>query len=275
VPNFGARLSEAFSLHGHLCVGIDPSSKQLQGWSLPDSAAGAKEFSLAILEASVGQVGIIKPQVAFFEQFGPRGLEALAEIMTRAKQAGLLVIADAKRGDIGSSMGGYTRAWLSEEASFHADALTLSPYLGTESLRPAIEVALENQKGVFLLSATSNPEAALLQSATSQGISIASQVASFAKSFNQGDLGSVGCVVGATVSLTNLGLSESSFSNTPVLMPGFGAQGVALGEAGKIFGAMSNSLICNVSRSVAGDARVGLDSRIASAKAELAIGLAI
>jgi len=275
VSSFGSRLADSFSRFGQLCVGIDPSSEQLKSWSLPDSAIGAKDFSLAVLEASAGQVGIIKPQVAFFEQFGPAGFQVLAEIMSEAKQAGFLVIADAKRGDIGSSMDGYTRGWLSNEGAFQADALTLSPYLGVESLRPTIEVALQNQKGVFLLSATSNPEAAWNQAATVDGQTVANRVAAFAASFNTAGPGSVGCVVGATVALSKLGLSEASFTHTPILMPGFGAQGVALEGVGKLFGELRKNLICNVSRSVAGDSRAGLSSRIESSKSELAKGLSL
>lgn len=273
MSSFGSRLSDAFAAKGQLCIGIDPSQQQLSNWSLPDSAFGAREFALEMLDACVNRVGIVKPQVSFFEQFGPAGLTVLTEILLRARQAGLLVIADAKRGDIGSSMTGYTRAWLSEEASFEADALTLSPFLGVESLRPAVETALQNNKGVFLLSATSNPEALAIQSAIRSDVSIASQVAAFASSFNNSALGSVGCVVGATVSFTELGLSESSFANTPVLMPGFGAQGVALEAVGRLFGPLGDNLICSVSRSVAGESREGLVDRISQSSTELREGM--
>jgi orotidine-5'-phosphate decarboxylase len=275
VPSFGERLAEAFAKHGQLCVGIDPSSEQLDSWSLPDSARGAKQFSLALLEACAGSVGIVKPQVAFFEQYGPAGLSVLAEILEVATRSGFLVIADAKRGDIGSSMVGYTRAWLSEGASFQADALTLSPFLGVETTRQTIESALSNQKGVFLLAATSNSEASSVQAAVHLGESVANHVAAYAASFNGPTLGSVGCVVGATVALEDVGLSANVFADTPLLVPGFGAQGVSLGSASKLFGELSNNLICNVSRSVAGSSRNGLASRITEAKKELAIGLGI
>jgi len=275
VSSFGSRLSYAFSEFGQLCVGIDPSAEQLSSWSLPDSAAGAREFAFAMLDACAGKIGILKPQIAFFEQYGPAGLSVLAEVLREAKQAGFLVIADAKRGDIGSSMDGYAKAWLSNEAAFECDALTLSPYLGVESLRSTVEVALLNQKGVFLLSATSNPEAHEVQSAISKGNSIAGQVASFAGAFNEPPIGSVGCVVGATVSLQKLGLSSQALANTPILMPGFGVQGVELSAAGKVFGELVPNLICSVSRSVAGTSRSGLVKRIESAKSELADGMCL
>jgi orotidine-5'-phosphate decarboxylase len=273
VSNFGARLEQAFLSYGQLCVGIDPSSEQLSSWGLPDSAEGAREFAFEILEACANEVGIIKPQVAFFEQFGQEGLAVLSEVLHSANSSGLLVIADAKRGDIGSSMAGYTRAWLSKDAAFQADALTLSPFLGLESLRPTIDTALANQKGVFLLAATSNPESAIIQRASTPQGSIASAVASFASSFSSAGLGSVGLVVGATVSLKDYDLASGSFQNTPILMPGFGAQGVALGSTRKLFGDLTSNLICSVSRSVAGDSRVGLRERIFSAKQELNQGV--
>jgi orotidine-5'-phosphate decarboxylase len=273
VSSFGARLEQAFLSYGQLCVGIDPSSEQLSSWGLPDSAEGAREFAFEILEACANEVGIIKPQVAFFEQFGQEGLAVLSEVLHSANSSGLLVIADAKRGDIGSSMAGYTRAWLSKDAAFQADALTLSPFLGLESLRPTIDTALANQKGVFLLAATSNPESAIIQRASTPQGSIASAVASFASSFSSAGLGSVGLVVGATVSLKDYDLASGSFQNTPILMPGFGAQGVALGSTRKLFGDLTSNLICSVSRSVAGDSRVGLRERIFSAKQELNQGV--
>lgn len=273
MSSFGLRLSEAFSKNGQLCVGIDPSSEQLLSWGLPDSAKGAKEFALQIIEACVNQVGIVKPQVAFFEQFGAAGLLVLSEILERASGAGLLVIADAKRGDIGSSMAGYTRAWLTSEAPFQADALTVSPFLGLESLRPAVETAIDSGKGVFLLSATSNPEAAIIQQAATAGGSIASEVASFAASFNAAGLGSVGVVVGATLTLSDFDLSADSFPSTPILMPGFGAQGVNLAETRTLFGNLTENLICSVSRSVAGQSSSGLMERVASAKQQLSQGV--
>jgi orotidine-5'-phosphate decarboxylase len=170
-------------------------------------------------------------------------------------------------------MAGYTRAWLTSEAAFQADALTLSPFLGLESLRPAVETAIDSGKGVFLLAATSNPEAAIIQQASTAGGSIAAEVASFAASFNAPELGSVGVVVGATLKLSDFGLSADSFPSTPILMPGFGAQGVNLSQTRMLFGNLTESLICSVSRSVAGQSSSGLAGRIASAREELSMGV--
>ena len=274
MSSFGQRLSAAFHSYGQLCVGIDPSQEQLKSWGLAHSVNGAKEFSSAVLDAVEGLVGIVKPQVAFFEQYGSAGIQLLASVLEDASSRGLLVIADAKRGDIGSTMDGYTRAWLGQEASFSCDALTLSPYLGPESLSETIEVALSNDRGVFVLAATSNPEAKSVQAAIGRsGISVASEVVAFAGKHNAAPLGSVGVVIGATVELDGLGIDSSQLIQTPILMPGFGAQGSKLSMV-RQFGSISNNLICNVSRQVAGSSRFEIRERVLQAKRELELGLA-
>jgi orotidine-5'-phosphate decarboxylase len=272
--SFGDRLLEVFSSHGQLCVGLDPSAEQLHSWGLPVSASGAEQFCFQILEACEGVVGILKPQVAFFEQFGPEGFVALQKVLTRSSESKFLVIADAKRGDIGSTMAGYSRAWLASDAPFLADALTLSPYLGPESLGETIRFAMQNGKGVFVLAATSNPEAFCLQSAIeAQGQSVSGDVAAFASAFNEKRLGSAGVVIGAQIDRSSLGISDDQLLNTPILSPGFGAQGAKLSKARAIFGQLSESVIFNVSRSIAGDSAFDLSERVLSAKAELETGL--
>lgn len=273
MSSFGSRLEAVFSREGHLCVGIDPSPEQLNAWSLPDTAEGAKRFGYAMLEATEGLVGVVKPQVAFFEQYGPAGLSVLIEIFNEASSRGLVTIADAKRGDIGSTMVGYSRAWLSNEAVFVCDALTLSPYLGPSSLEQTVSTALENDRGVFVLAATSNPEALSLQASRSDKQSVAQSVVAFASSRCKGSLGSVGVVLGATVSLREFSIDFAHSSNVPLLVPGFGHQGASLGNAKSLLGSVANNAICSVSRSVAGQGPEGLTERISAARAELVKGL--
>ena len=148
--SFGLRLLGAFQQRGQLCIGLDPSHEQLQKWELPTSEAGAEQFCLELMDAAEGLVGILKPQIAFFEQFGSSGFAVLEKVLAKAKDAGFLVIADAKGGDIGSSMSGYAASWLSSTAPFVADALTVSPYLGVQSLEETVSVAKDNNKGVFI-----------------------------------------------------------------------------------------------------------------------------
>ncbi len=275
MSSFGSRLKLAIENYGHLCVGIDPSAEQLSSWNLPISALGAERLAMEILDACVGKVGIVKPQVSFFEQFGPAGFDVLSQVLSKAREMGFLVIADAKRGDIGSTMNGYARAWLVSEAPFFCDALTLSPYLGPESLSETIELAIENERGVFLLAATSNPESLGVQNAQFQGESVASSVASYAESLNKSSLGSIGVVIGASVDLATAGISEELLVNTPVLVPGFGVQGTKLSSAGSILRSARSNMICSVSRSVAGTTKSGLHERLELALRELSEGMAI
>jgi orotidine-5'-phosphate decarboxylase len=272
--SFGDRLLKTFATSGQLCVGIDPSVEQLKQWGLAETAAGAEQFCIQIIDNCVGEIGLLKPQVSFFEQFGSEGFAALERVLIRATEAGLIVIADAKRGDIGSTMDGYARAWLSTEGPFVADAVTVSPYLGAESLDPTIAFASSNSKGVFILAATSNPEAKVLQSSISDNQrSVASNVSSYAAGFNKESIGSVGLVIGAQANLIDMAIDPKKLIHTPILAPGFGAQGAKLSNARSIFGDPAEVTIFSVSRSVAGESPVGLRERVQSAKAELEIGL--
>jgi orotidine-5'-phosphate decarboxylase len=272
--SFGERLVKTFATSGQLCVGMDPSVEQLKQWGLAETAAGVEQFCIQIIDNCVGEIGLLKSQVSFFEQFGSEGFAALERVLVRASEAGLIVIADAKRGDIGSTMDGYARAWLSTEGPFVADAVTVSPFLGAESLDPTITFASSNSKGVFILAATSNPEAKVLQSSISENQrSVASNVSSYATGFNKESLGSVGLVIGAQANLVDMDIDPKKLIHTPILAPGFGAQGAKLSNARSIFGDLAGVTIFSVSRSVAGESPVGLRERVQSAKAELEIGL--
>lgn len=272
--SFGQRLKNVFESHGQLCVGLDPSAEQLSKWGLAHSAAAAEQFCYEVIEGCQDLVGIVKPQVAFFEQFGSLGFAALERVLLRANQLGLIVIADAKRGDIGSTMDGYARAWLSSDGPFLADAVTCSPFLGPESLVETISFALRNRKGLFLLAATSNSEATALQSAIgSNRDSVAGSITSFASGFNAQPLGSVGVVIGAKTNLSKMGIDASELAHTPILAPGFGAQGASVSNARALFGDLSDVVLFSVSRSIAGDSAKGLRDRVKLAKEELQIGL--
>jgi orotidine-5'-phosphate decarboxylase len=273
VSSFGQRLLNTFEQKGQLCIGVDPSIDQLRSWGLPISAEGAMSFSFSMLDAAQDDVGIVKFQVGFFEQFGPEGFSRLSELLADAKSRNLIVIADAKRGDIGSTMSGYATAWLSREAAFACDALTVSPFLGSDSLAETANVALENDRGLFVLAATSNPEAQTLQSAMRDGRTVARSVLEFAEQYSGASLGSIGVVVGATVNDVDLGLDFSGSLKIPVLVPGFGTQGASLMEARSLLSGYANTAICNVSRLVAGASLDGLSSRVSKAKADLEVGL--
>ncbi|MFY9679057.1 orotidine-5'-phosphate decarboxylase, partial [Glutamicibacter protophormiae] len=161
--SFGTRLRQSMDARGPLCVGIDPHPALLEAWGLANSAEGVREFSLRVVEAMAGVAAIVKPQVALYERFGSAGFAALEETLQAAKAADLLTLSDAKRGDIGSTMAAYATAWLDDASPLASDAVTLSPYLGYESLRPAIDLAAATGRGVFVLGLTSNPEGASVQ----------------------------------------------------------------------------------------------------------------
>jgi orotidine-5'-phosphate decarboxylase len=284
LPNtFGSKLETAFSNYGQLCVGIDPHEQLLLDWGLPVSAHGVREFGLKVLEASIGRVGIIKPQVSFFERFGSKGFAALEEIAQEAAKTDLVVIMDAKRGDIGTTMSAYYEAWLGKHSELPCSALTVSPYLGFDSLSEVMASAAERGKGLFVLSATSNPEGASLQKATNAGKTVAAEIFGRLGEVNQitsgpnDRLGSFGAVVGATLNLLGFGLGAIQTATpqvkTPILAPGFGAQGAELGDIARLFGEGADSVIASVSRSVLQAGPAGLKLAIDSAKRELQDGL--
>lgn len=245
--SFGERLRERAAERGRLCVGIDPHAGLLQDWGLPNDIAGLREFSRRCVEAFADTACVVKPQVAFYERFGSAGYAVLEETLDALRDAGALVIADAKRGDIGSTMEGYASAWLDPDSPLHADAVTVAPYLGLGALKPAIAAAEQNGAGVFVLAATSNPEAVELQSFQQAGVSLAQHVVNYCRDFNQRRNAAVlGIVVGATVSSP---LDLGGF-NGPILMPGVGAQGGTVADIARITADATDWSFPNVSRSV-------------------------
>lgn len=257
--SFSKKLEAAFASKGQLCVGIDPHEELLSDNGFDVSAEGVLSFGLTMLDQLEGSVSMIKPQVSFFERFGSAGFVSLEKLLQEANQRGFLVIADAKRGDIGSTMDAYGRAWLAKAAPFICDALTVNPYLGVGALAPALAFASERGKGLFALSATSNPEGLRLQSSTGEGVTVARQVAeevsvlNSATASSKGVFGNLGLVIGATADLPSLGLADLNTGRaelrTPILAPGFGYQGAQLSNASSIFKELSGDVIYTVSRS--------------------------
>ncbi len=266
--SFAERLLDIRSTVGPLCVGIDPSEEVLTDWGIPDTPEGARDFGFAIISACEGRVGIVKPQVAFFERFGSTGYFALEEVLAAAREANLLIITDAKRGDIGSTMLGYAQAWFGDDSPLRSDALTVSPYLGPTSLSETIEVARDVQGGVFILAATSNVEAEEIQKARTGNQSVAARVVRAAIELSAGD---VGVVIGATQDLDKFGVSSIRDQKTPIpiLAPGFGYQGAKLTDIVQLFGASSEYVIPAVSRGVYQAGPSGIIRIIEDMRAEL------
>ena len=253
---FGTKLAQAMSSKGPLCVGIDPHRALVEAWGLTYDLAGLERFALTCVEAFAGRVAVVKPQSAFFEVFGSRGLAVLERVLTELREGGTLTILDAKRGDIGTTMAAYAEAFLGRDAVAPADAVTVSPFLGYESLRPAIDLADETGRGVFVLALTSNPEGATVQHAVRDGRSVAASIVEGATVDNalareRGGLGSVGLVIGATVgtAVTDLGLDLVTAA-TPVLAPGFGAQGGTALQLQRTFGSARPQVLASSSREI-------------------------
>ncbi|WP_462417671.1 orotidine-5'-phosphate decarboxylase [Kytococcus sp. Marseille-QA3725] len=243
---FARRLADAVARHGQLCVGIDLHPGLLESVGLTVDPEGLRAFSRRCVEAFGGRVAVVKPQVSFFEAFGSRGLAVLEETIAALREAGTLVLLDAKRGDIGSTNDGYARAWFGEGAPLRCDAVTLSPYLGEDSLRGVVEAARADGAGAFVLCRTSNPEAGPLQQAVRQdGMSVAEGVARWAEEFE----GDVGLVVGITVRDAGRNLPLEG-GRAPILAPGFGAQGGSAGDLQDVFGAAADRVLASVSRDV-------------------------
>ncbi|WP_369044601.1 orotidine-5'-phosphate decarboxylase [Sinomonas sp. P10A9] len=253
---FGERLAAAVGQRGPLCVGVDPHPSLLASWGLTDDAEGLRRFSATVLTAVADVAAALKPQVALYERHGSAGIAVLEELLAAAREANLLTIADAKRGDIGSTMAAYAQAWLGEESPLAADAVTLSPYLGFESLRPALDLAAETGRGVFVLALTSNPEGASVQHVGGDA-SVARRIVDAAAAENrryagaERGHGSVGLVVGATVgdAVQRLGLDLAAVGG-PLLAPGLGAQGATPAALRETFGAAYGQVLGTSSRDI-------------------------
>lgn len=245
--SWGQRLRSAIADRGRLCVGIDPHPALLDAWDLPRSAEGLETFAEICVEAFTGEVALVKPQVAFFEAYGSAGFAVLERTISVLRDAGTLVVADAKRGDIGSTMDAYAQAWLGE-SPLASDSVTLSPYLGFGALDVAVDLARENSRGIFVLARTSNPEGGGLQQSSSGGVSVAQSIVDAAAAANADGHDTVGLVVGAT---RDHGLDLTDFRG-PILAPGLGAQGATAADLAEIFAGSTELLLPNTSRGVLG-----------------------
>ena len=255
--SFGDRLDAVLADRGQLCLGIDPHAFLLRDWELADTPEGVREVSLRAIEAATGVVGIVKPQVAFFERHGSAGYVVLEEVLAAARAAGLIVIADAKRGDVGSTVAAYGASWLTPGSALEADAMTVSAYQGVGSLAEVVSLATTHGKGLFILAATSNPESVETQTALRDrgefaGWTVAASIVSEVNQLNSTAtrLGSVGVVIGATVDAVDYGITADRLLATPILAPGFGEQGATLSDLPGLYGEVAPNVIANVGRGV-------------------------
>jgi orotidine-5'-phosphate decarboxylase len=248
--SFGQRLDAALTGRGSLCVGIDPHPELLSAWGLGDDVDGLARFADVCVEALAPLAAVLKPQSGFFEAYGSAGIAVLERTVAGCRAAGALVLLDAKRGDIGTTMAAYARAYLDPASPLACDAVTLSPYLGVGSLQPAFDAAERHDAGAFVLALTSNPEGAQVQQARdADGRSVAQIVVDELGQRNAGaaPVGSLGVVVGATIGRTDVDLTKL---NGPFLVPGVGAQGGTPADVRRIFGDALPAVLPSVSREV-------------------------
>jgi orotidine-5'-phosphate decarboxylase len=256
---FGARLRAALDARGPLCAGIDPHASLLQAWDLPDSVEGLERFALTAADALGPTVAAVKPQSAFFERFGSRGVAVLERVIRTCREAGAVVVLDVKRGDIGSTAQGYADAYLDPSSPIAVDAITASPFLGFGSLAPMLQTARRFDAGVFVLALTSNPEGPEVQHArTASGRTVGESVLDALRAANQdavnqdvgdGPLGPFGAVVGATIAGSDrLDLDIGG----PLLVPGIGAQGGTPADVRRIFAGVLDTVLPSSSREILG-----------------------
>ncbi len=247
--SFGSRAHAAASAYGPLCVGIDPHAAVLEAWGVGDSFAGLEQFSDICIEAFAGQVAFVKPQSAFFERFGARGVAVLENVLQQFRHTGTLTVLDVKRGDIGSTAAAYAEAYLDEDSPMAADAVTVSPFLGFGSLDPFFAAAQRNDAGVFVLARTSNPEGHQYQGAAMpDGVTVAGSILADLAELNGAvePMGSFGAVVGATLAQVD----EDLAINGPLLVPGFGSQGGTVADLRRLFGHVWQQVIPSSSRGI-------------------------
>jgi orotidine-5'-phosphate decarboxylase len=246
--SFGARLHAAMARHGPLCAGIDPHGPLLRAWGYDDDLAGLERFAMTAVDALAPYVAAVKPQSAFFERFGSRGVAVLERAVVAARAAGTQVILDVKRGDIGSTSQAYADAYLDQSSPLAVDAITASPYLGFGSLQPMYDTARQHGAGVIVLALTSNPEGPQVQQARTPNGTVAGGVLAGLAELNRGatPLGSFGAVVGATIGST----AEDLAINGPLLVPGFGAQGGTAQDIRRLFGSVLGAVVPSSSREI-------------------------
>jgi orotidine-5'-phosphate decarboxylase len=243
--SFATRFAAARSALGPLVWGLDPAADLLQAWGLGDTADGLDRFADIILEAAPGVVGLVKPQSAFFERHGWRGIRTLQRLIEGARSAGLLVILDVKRGDVGSTNDAYADAYLGKDAPLAVDALTVHPYLGLGAMGAFVSRAQESGSCVLVVTRSSNPEGRPVQAPVEWHL--LRDIGRLNAELSPGELGPVGAVVAPTHVDPELDLSSAQCL---FLAPGVGAQGATPADVARAFAACQDRVMPAASRSL-------------------------
>ena len=252
VVSFADRFAAARRAAGPLVLGADPHAEVLTGWGLTDDPDGLERFTDIVIAAAAGTVGLLKPQSAFYERHGWRGIRALSRLVAEARSAGLLVILDIKRGDVGSTSDAYAEAYLGQDAPVRADAVTVHPYLGLAALGAFTRRAQASGGCVLVVVRSSNPEGRAVQSAAAgRGLTVDQAVLAGIGELNArlapGGLGPVGAVVGPAAVDPPLDLAAAGGL---LLAPGIGAQGATAAHVAATFAACPDRVMPSASRSL-------------------------
>jgi orotidine-5'-phosphate decarboxylase len=252
--SFAARFVAVRAALGPLVFGLDPSGDVLEAWGLGDSADGLDRFADIVLAAAVGTVGLVKPQSAFYERHGWRGIRTLQRLVTSAREAGLLVILDVKRGDVGSTNDAYAEAYLGKGAPLAADAITLHPFLGLGAMGSFVSRADESGSCLLIVTRSSNPEGRGIQAALGpdgERVSVEQQLLLDIRALNErlapGRIGPVGAVVSPTHMHPELDLAAA---NCLFLAPGVGTQGATPADVAAVFATCPDRVMPSASRSL-------------------------
>ncbi|WP_282942666.1 orotidine-5'-phosphate decarboxylase [Bifidobacterium pullorum] len=257
--DFGLRLKNSMDKYGPLCVGIDPHRKLLTDWGYNVDADGAELFAMRMLQAANGRAAAVKFQVPMFERYGSKGFSALERVLYAARQMEIITIVDCLHGGLPTTISAIADAYFKPGAPMLADAITLLPYYGARSLQGVINDALNNSRGVFVASLTSNQEGASMQTAIRQSgeykdKTVAYGIASTAQKFNKGinGMGSVGLIIGATIGqwIDDSGVDPAKFTG-PILSPGYGWQGAEAKDLRTVFKGTKGNVLVTVSRFIA------------------------
>jgi orotidine-5'-phosphate decarboxylase len=249
---FASRFAAVRSELGPLAWGLDPSGAILDSWGVGDTPDGLDRFADIALRAASGTVGLVKLQAAFYERHGWRGFRTLQRLIADGRRAGLLVIVDAKRGDVGTTNDAYAEAFVGADAPLGADALTVHPYLGLGAMGSFIARAQESGSCLLVVTRSSNPEGRSIQSASeASGHSVEAtllcEIGKLNARLAPGEIGPIGAVVGPTHIEPTLDLRSAQGL---YLSPGVGAQGATSGDVARVFAACPDRVIPSASRSL-------------------------
>ncbi len=249
---FADRFAVARDRYGPLVLGADPHGSLLEKWGLPGDADGLERFADIVVAAAAGTVGIIKPQSAFYERHGWRGIRALARLAETARAAGILVVLDVKRGDVGSTNDAYAQAYLGDDAAIAADAITVHPYLGLAAMGTYVDRAHQAGACLLVVTRSSNAEGRAIQAARTAGGApveqrLLTEIGALNARLAPGGVGPVGAVVGSAPDLPALDLRAA---NALYLVPGIGAQGATPADVAATFAACPERVMPSAARSL-------------------------